>query len=39
MKAVYNKLISEGFSPQKAKEELYFIDPFSNYPHLTEQLT
>jgi hypothetical protein len=38
MKAAYKKLIADGISRQKAIEELFFIDPFSNYPHLVEQL-
>lgn len=38
MKSAYNRLVEEGYSLSKAKEELYFIDPFSNYPHLVELL-
>ncbi len=38
MKSAYKSLTEEGYTPEKAKEELYFIDPFSNYPHLLEML-
>ena len=38
IRASYQKLIGDGLSPDKAKEELYFIDPFSNYPHLLESI-
>jgi hypothetical protein len=38
MKSAYKQLLEDGLTSQKAREELYFIDPFSNYPHLVEQL-
>jgi len=38
MQTTYKRLLTQGYTPMKAKEELYFIDPFSNYPHLLETL-
>ncbi|WP_214072638.1 ATP-binding protein [Mucilaginibacter sp. dw_454] len=38
MRSVYKRLLKDGLTPEKAVEELYFIEPFSNYPHLVEQL-
>ncbi|WP_214071828.1 ATP-binding protein [Mucilaginibacter sp. dw_454] len=38
MQAVYQKLRANGTTHDKALEDLYFIDPFSNYPHLIEQI-
>lgn len=38
MKTTYAQLLEDGHSRAKALEELYFIDPFSNYPHLIESL-
>ena len=38
MNAVFQRLLSNGSPREKAIEDLYFIDPFSNYHHLIEQL-
>ncbi|HWZ15430.1 MAG TPA: ATP-binding protein [Mucilaginibacter sp.] len=38
MKSVYKRLLKDGLTHAKAVEELFFIEPFSNYPHLVEQL-
>lgn len=38
MQYTFEKLIGDGFSPKKAIEELYFIEPFSNFSHLIENL-
>ncbi|WP_343303069.1 ATP-binding protein [Chitinophaga niabensis] len=38
MQATYQRLLKEGYSKAQAREELYFIDPFSNYTHLLESL-
>ncbi|OQP61903.1 hypothetical protein A3860_29855 [Niastella vici] len=39
MKATYKQLLQDKHTRSKALEELYFIDPFSNYPHLIESLS
>jgi len=38
MKLSYQKIKSDGLSHENALNELLFIEPFSNYPHLIEQL-
>jgi len=38
MKLIYNRLLNEGYTRKKAREELLYIDPFIDYPHLAESL-
>jgi hypothetical protein len=38
MKTVYHRLLNEGYSKKRAREELFYIDPFSDFPHLVESL-
>lgn len=38
MKSTYSSLRKKGYSKARAREELFFIDPFSHYPHLVESL-
>lgn len=38
IKSSYKKLRGDGYTHEKALEELFFIEPFSNYPQLIEQI-
>lgn len=38
MKATYRKIRLDGSGHDKALQELFFIEPFANYPHLVEQI-